>query len=129
MFEQLNQSFQHVFGEDSAAAGSSTNVVPKSEGIDRSDMPEGVAGVDAIDYDKIGGEANQSFEGLGEQLKVVNSSEETEEEEEEEEEDDEEQDFGEDDDPDEDWEDDEDEDDWLDEDDDEEYWDDEDDEE
>ena len=111
MFEQLNQSFQHVFGEDSAAAGSSTNVVPKSEGIDRSDMPEGVAGVDGIDYDKIGGEANQSFEGLGEQLKVVNSSEETEEEEDDEDEEydeDEEQDFGDDDDPDDDWEDDED---------------------
>ena len=139
MFEQLNQSFQNVFGEASTAAGASTNVVTKSERpIGHSDLPDSVAGVDAIDYDKIDGEANQTFEGLGERLKVVNSSEETEEEEEEEEEefeDDEEQDFGEDDDPDEDWEEDEDDfeddddDDWLDEDDDEEYWDDEEDEE
>ena len=126
MFEQLNQSFQNVFGEASTAAGASTNVVPKSDWhIGRSDLPDGEAVVDAVDYDKIDGAANQSFEGLGERLKVVNSSEETEEEEEEEEEDLEDQDFGDDDDPDEDWEEDED-DDWLDEDDDEEYWDDED---
>ena len=149
MFEQLNKSFQHVFGEYSAAAGYSTNVADKSEGpLVRSDMPSSVEGVYGIDYDKLCVDEPRSFEGVGEHLEGVRASEQTadfeseEEEEEEEEEldDDEEQDFGDDDDPDDDWMDDDDDDyddddyddddddDWLDEEDeeDEEYWDDED---